>query len=237
MSADRSVPGPLIGAGRSADVYDIGGDRVLRRYRDPSASAEREAAVMRWLAGAGYPVPVVYDADGPDLVMGRLDGPTLRGSMAARPWTLWSAGTLLAGLHQRLHALDASQLAASGIVGRRAGEGDQLVHLDLHPENVILTADGPVVIDWANVAIGDGAFDVAYVWAVLAIATLPGRGADRLLNAVGRRVLRRSFLRHFDRAACGRALVRLVDEGAVSVRNFDAVEMARLGELVESLRD
>ena len=28
------MPGPLIGAGRSADVYDIGDGRVLRRYRD-----------------------------------------------------------------------------------------------------------------------------------------------------------------------------------------------------------
>jgi hypothetical protein len=28
------LPGTLIGAGRNADVYDIGDGRVLRRYRD-----------------------------------------------------------------------------------------------------------------------------------------------------------------------------------------------------------
>ncbi len=28
------LPGTLVGAGRNADVYDIGDGRVLRRYRD-----------------------------------------------------------------------------------------------------------------------------------------------------------------------------------------------------------
>lgn len=231
------APGPLVGVGRSADVYDIGGGRVLRRYRDAAVSTEREAAVMRWLGDAGFPVPTVHDHDGPDLVMDRVEGPTLMASLVARPWTLWSAGTLLASLHDRLHAIDAGALDATGVVGRRAGAGRQVVHLDLHPDNVILTADGPVVIDWANVAIGDGRYDVAYVWMVLEIASTPDRGARAAaLDSVGRRVLRRSFLRSFDRAEVAAALVALVDEEAVSVRNFDEVEMARLDRLVASLR-
>ena len=40
---------------------------------------------MTWAAGEGYPVPVVHDTDGPDLVMDRLVGPTLRASIASRP--------------------------------------------------------------------------------------------------------------------------------------------------------
>lgn len=190
---------------------------------------------MRWAAAEGYPVPIVHDADGPDLVMERLEGRTLRAEIAARPWTLWSAGALLADLHERLHALDASSLLDAGTVVRRAGEGTRLVHLDLHPENVILAPDGPVVIDWANAAIGDGNFDVAYVWMVLSIVTLDGAGVQRVVNSVGRRVLRTSFLRRFDRATCARALVRLVRDGAVSLRNFDATEMARLDAMVRAL--
>ena len=41
----RLIPGPLIGRGRAADVYDIGGGRVLRRYRE--ASARRPRSVRR----------------------------------------------------------------------------------------------------------------------------------------------------------------------------------------------
>jgi len=225
----------LIGVGRSADVYDVGGGRVLRRYRDPDASTEREAAVMRWLTTVGFPVPTVHDADGPDLVMDRVEGPTLKDDVAARPWTLASAGRRLADLHDRLHAFDATELEATGVVGRRAGSGAQVVHLDLHPDNVILTPDGPVVIDWANVAIGDGRYDVAYVWMVLEIATLPGGGVQSAVNTVGRRVLRSAFLHRYDRAAIAAALVALVEDGAVSVRNFDEVEMARLRRLVDRL--
>lgn len=185
---------------------------------------------MRGLAEQGYPVPAVFDASGPDLVMERLEGPTLLTSIGDRPWTLWSAGALLADLHQRLHRIDGTRLT-----DRQAGSGTALLHLDLHPDNVMLTQRGPVVIDWANASVGDAAYDVAYVWMVMVIATIPGDGIDRLLNPLGRRVLRSSFLRHFDRARCGAALVSLVREGAVSLRNFDEVERARLDRLVARL--
>ena len=63
----------LIGAGRSADVYAVGSDRVLRRFRT-RGDAQAVADVMIYLEHAGYPVPKVYDASGGDLVMERLDG-------------------------------------------------------------------------------------------------------------------------------------------------------------------
>jgi hypothetical protein len=78
-------PGPLIGAGRAADVFALGSDRVLRRYR-AGHSAEPEAAVMTYLAQAGFPVPRVYDASGPDLVLERLTGPDTLADLVARPW-------------------------------------------------------------------------------------------------------------------------------------------------------
>ena len=223
-------PGPLIGVGRSADVYDVGHGRVLRRYRDAAASAESEARIMERLAAQDYPVPAVFDASGPDLVMERLEGPTLLKSVSDRPWTLWSAGALLADLHLRLHRID-----GTGLTDRQAGEGSAMLHLDLHPDNVMLTPRGPVVIDWSNAAVGDGAYDVAYVWMVMVIATIPGTGIDRVVNPIGRRILRTSFLRHFDRAQCAAAMVRLVEEGAVSMRNFDDVERERLRQLVDQL--
>jgi hypothetical protein len=46
------MPGRLIGTGRSADVYDAGNGRVLRRYRDgrPAAWVAREAdEAMTWV--------------------------------------------------------------------------------------------------------------------------------------------------------------------------------------------
>jgi len=159
-SHDR--PGPLIGAGRTADVYAIGARRVLRRYRN-GESAEREAGVMAYLAEAGFPVPRVYDASGPDLVMERLGGRDMLADLSSRPWLARQHARTLAGLHDRLHAI-----AAPASLQTRFGPGDRLLHLGLHPGNVMLTAAGPVVVDWANVAAGAPAADVAMAWLIIA---------------------------------------------------------------------
>ena len=78
----------LVASGRDSDVYAYADGLVLRRYRD-GRSAEGEAATLRAVAALGYPVPVVHDATGPDIVMERVDGPTwpTRWSPACRPTT------------------------------------------------------------------------------------------------------------------------------------------------------
>jgi aminoglycoside phosphotransferase (APT) family kinase protein len=155
-------PGPLIGAGRSADIYDIGHDRVLRRFRS-DYDTRREADLMIYLAQAGYPVPAVYDASGRDIVMQRLDGRDMVAAVGRRPWLAGSYGRILADLHNQLHQID----APPGL--RPAFEaGDKVVHLDLHPANVMLTARGPMVIDWSNAAAGAPAADVAMAYLVIA---------------------------------------------------------------------
>ncbi|NUP78174.1 MAG: phosphotransferase [Nonomuraea sp.] len=145
--------GKLLGAGRSADVYAFGEGRVLRRYRFP-IDARREAEVMAYVAARGYPVPEVYPGDhGPaDLVMERLSGPTMLQAGLSGGMTPEEAGAILAGLLRRLHEIPAR---ASGDPGHR------VLHLDLHPDNVILTARGPVVIDWSNTEEGPPALDCA----------------------------------------------------------------------------
>src|SRR5580693_1192815 len=141
-------PGPLLGAGRAADVFDIGNGRVLRRYRT-SIDAGPEAEMMRHLDEAGFPVPKVYDTDGPDLVMERLDGRDMLAELGRKPWLAGRHGRLLARLHNRLHQIH----APDGWPGT-LGSGHAVQHLDLHPGNVMLTSRGPVVIDWTNARAG-----------------------------------------------------------------------------------
>ena len=69
-----------LAAGRDADVFGLSGGRVLRRLRH-GVVAEHEVDVMRHVAAAGYPVPRVHDVDGGDIVMDRLDGPTMGAAM------------------------------------------------------------------------------------------------------------------------------------------------------------
>jgi hypothetical protein len=46
--------------------------------------------------------------------------------------------------------------------------GDRMLHLDLHPANVMLTSRGPVVIDWSGARAGAAGADVAMAYVIMA---------------------------------------------------------------------
>ncbi|MFC7479387.1 phosphotransferase family protein [Luedemannella flava] len=71
-----------LGSGRTADVFAVDGERVVRRYRE-SWDTAREAAIMTYVGGHGYPVPAVHGSDGPELVMERLDGVTMLSALVS----------------------------------------------------------------------------------------------------------------------------------------------------------
>src|SRR5579862_6950221 len=95
-----------IGSGRHADVYDIGDGLVLRRYRDERDTAA-QADAMRAASEGGFPVPRVASASGRDLVMQRIQGPTMLALLARKPWRVISCAAMLADLHRRLHVIRA----------------------------------------------------------------------------------------------------------------------------------
>jgi Phosphotransferase enzyme family len=90
----------LLARGRAADVFAAGPGRVLRRYREGEPhDAAVEAAVMEHARAHGFPVPEVYDAGGRDLVMARVDGPTMLADLSRRPWRVRAHGRTLADPH------------------------------------------------------------------------------------------------------------------------------------------
>jgi len=152
---------------------------------------------MRHCAMHGYPVPEVFDADGPDIVMQRLDGPTMLGDMSARPWTMRAKAAQLADLIDQLARVPLPDHRLPGAVD----DGDTLVHLDLHPENVILTSDGPIVIDWSNTGIGVAGLDAANTWLTVSAGQPDGSAVMRTVVALGRRFFVRGFVSSIDRGA------------------------------------
>lgn len=219
-----SDPGPLLGTGRTADVFDIGAGRVLRRYRD-GRSATLEAEVMAHVARFGFPVPEVFDAVGPDLEMQQVVGPTMLHAMASRPASLFRYATQLASLHDQLHAI-----APLDSMRRPFGQGDSVLHLDLHPDNVMLTDDGPVVIDFAAAAAGPAAADFAQTWVIVATSDAPGGWVNQLLVRAGRRLFVGAFLRA---AHADGVTAVLADVAAARVENPNVLahEAARVRRL------
>jgi len=67
---------------------------------------------------------------------------------------------------------------ATGVVAliERLQPGDGLCHGDLHPGNVIMTAEGPRLVDWTGSVRGPAAFDLAHSHIIL--AEFAPQGAD-----------------------------------------------------------
>jgi aminoglycoside phosphotransferase (APT) family kinase protein len=161
----------LLASGRDADIFVLDAARVLRRYRD-GRPADAEAEVIRAVHAAGFPAPEVFDVDGPAIVMERLTGPTLGQAMLAGQVAVDHGAQVLADLHARLH-----DVPWPG--------GEPLLHLDLHPLNVIWAPRGAVVVDWTNARPGPADLDVAMTMLILAQTAVAPPPADVLGDLAG----------------------------------------------------
>jgi aminoglycoside phosphotransferase (APT) family kinase protein len=198
----------LLDSGRDADVYAFGDALVLRTYR-AGGDVTAEAAIMRHVGRHGFPVPEVFGAGGRDLWLERLHGPTMLLAVTGKKLTHDDAGAILADLHHRLR----------GVPGR-------ILHLDLHPANVMMTPRGPVVIDWRNARTGPPGLDVALTALILAQVALD---PDHPAHTAAREILT-AFLR------AGADPLSAMD-GAVAMRRADPnLSEAETGRLAAAVR-
>lgn len=230
--------GRRIGEGRTAEIYAWGETEVLKLYRPgwPPSSAEQEAHISHLVAESRLPVPTVggiVEVDGRlGIIFERIAGKSLVQHFVTRPWTLLSALHAFTDLHLMMHAQVISDLpsqrqrliqqiqdaAVVPAAARQAAlsrlaqlpDGQALCHGDYHPENVLMTRHGPIILDWAGATSGHPLADVARTALIVQMAALlPSQKARWLLasvrNGVGtayiRRYLRQSPARQEELAA------------------------------------
>ena len=186
----RGSLGEKIGEGAMADIHAWAPGRVLKLFKAgvPRSVGAHEARMTRAVFAAGGPAPEVFDEVTVDgrfgFVLPRLDGPTLLELLRARVVTLDQTGAILAALYVSVHKttpppavlslrdwFDAASRLPGGMLPKRFVTGilalierlpprDGVCHADLHPSNVIMTADGPRIIDWAATVRAPAAFDL-----------------------------------------------------------------------------
>jgi aminoglycoside/choline kinase family phosphotransferase len=216
--------GPKLAEGRDSEIFEHGTGRVLRVPLD-GRNLEAEARVMEYARANGYPVPRVHDAGDGFLVMDRVDGPTMLKAATSPPFRLRHHGKVLAGLHTQLHAIPAPDWLPEAPL-----PGESLLHRDLHPLNVLMTADGPVVIDWSNAARGGAAYDVADMWVLFVCAQPPLAGIKKLLERPARGQVLAAFLEHADTTGAREAIPAVVEVRA-NHRNHTEGERAAMRKL------
>jgi aminoglycoside phosphotransferase (APT) family kinase protein len=219
-----------IAEGRQAEIFAWEPGTVLKLFRGQefAAAAQREATAMNAVhasAGLAPSARHITEIDGrPALIMERVDGIDLLTEIGTRPWRLWRAASAMGEAHAALHATPAPDALPSlrpvlrhQIASPRVPEGiaraaaaaiedlpdnDRLLHGDFYPGNIILTARGPVVIDWPAATRGDPTADVARTVLLLRLGE-PPPGAPalvRLGSGLGRRIILRRYLRTYRRA-------------------------------------
>ena len=200
-------------------MYALDERMVLRHYTRRNVP-DQEVAIIQYVRASGFPTPAVISHEGPDLVLERVDGPTMRADLGRDVSPLRAHAATLAALHSRLHAI-----AAPSWLGA-IGPGDSVLHLDLHPENVLMGPRGPQVIDWANARRGHWADDVAQTVVILAGALVPEPTAAAIPPFV------EAFLEPFDRAQVrahlGAAIERRVRDRNLSDAEKDAARRVRI---------
>ncbi len=219
--------GKLIGTGRMADVYAWGNHKVVKVFRNGTALSqiEQEAAFGRAIYQAGVPVPAteqIIRVDGRyGIVFERINGLSMLAEMSAKPWILLKHARLMAELHMAMHELfvpglpsqrdymqrritDASTLSRSQKEAALSAldqlpDDNKLTHGDFHPDNIVMTPDGPVIIDWSTATYGNPIADVARTSLLLGLADLPpGTPAGiRLLIGVFRKLFNTIYLRRY----------------------------------------
>ena len=202
--------GERIGVGRTSDVHAFGTGAVIKipHPHVPDEWAAFEARLAGAVHDAGLPAPAVDDVvrvhdrnaivfaevSGPSMWQHVLDHPhdaaAMARELAAIQRAVFSSG-IPAGVPdfvdrlirriQLAEVLPEADLAQAATLAGEMPRGAALLHGDLHPGNVLMGTDGPVVIDWFDAAIGHPVADIVRS----SILIRPGveAGADHLPGA------------------------------------------------------
>jgi aminoglycoside phosphotransferase (APT) family kinase protein len=157
------------------------------------------------------------------IIYERVVGRSMLAVMAAKPWRLIGAARMLAALQARMHSISERSVERAALPSQRQRlrdkiqhaevlepvlrqaslkqlatlpGGARLCHGDFHPDNVLLTRAGPIIIDWIDATRGNPLADVART-SVILMGVQHGKTPSRiervLLGWYQRLYLRRYF--------------------------------------------
>lgn len=259
-AAGESEPLERLGSGRAAEVFAWKPGVVVKLARETQfeQSLDRESASLETAAAAGIAVPkplgFVTHEGRRGLLMERIDGKDIFSIIEKQPWRVWPLASLVGRLHVDLGATVAPDSVSSAkdrarfiiVEGKHvpeaarqrllalldaAPDGDRLCHMDFHPGNVMLTDEGPYIIDFPNTLRGPAIADHAKAWVILTAGSpTPGMSLFvRVLIALFRKLARSGYMKAYRAAG---------DVDDVELKRWKALQVAvRLEEGIPAERE
>ena len=193
--------GKPIARGRTAEVYTWSEHQVLKLFYDwvSLEPVQREFDITQLAFQGGAPVPQAFDlintTDRYGIIYERVSGPTLLQLLIRKPWQVKKLSRQLADLHFAIHQIPLDGISSyrerwysqiervpnlAQVVKEKLKtvvldipEINQLCHFDFHPDQIVFTQRGALILDWMTACRGDPAADIARTQILLTIGKPP----------------------------------------------------------------
>jgi len=217
----------LIGHGRTADVFELSDNRILKLYKEGFSEEvvadEFHISSVVYNQGINCPRPIekTLDNNRHGIIFERVTGVSLLNSIRRNPFLIKKYSRILAMLHYDLHSRTVNDITreqkavlidnihAAPILTeaekltiidylKRLPDDDKLCHGDFHPDNVLFDSEFRV-IDWMTGMIGNPSGDVARSLIILIYGTMPERTPKHIQVVVNflRNQIKSEYFKHY----------------------------------------
>lgn len=218
--------GRLIGQGRTSEIYEWENDKVIKLFREglPKIAIEKEFEISNNISKQLSIAPKVYDLieieSRSGIIYERINGVTMMKIIGTRPLKVKEEARRLAELHKSIQQevsfnlpnckvrlkdnISSTELLKSDVKIKLyeyidgLEDGRVLCHGDFHPDNVIITKDGQVIIDWMTATEGNPLADVARTSIMFKFGVVPDKTflEKQIINFV-RSKFYSEYVRHY----------------------------------------
>ncbi|MBW1849670.1 MAG: phosphotransferase [Deltaproteobacteria bacterium] len=232
--------GKQLGRGATAKIYEWENNQVLKLFDHeiPTELIEREANKTRLLHTAGINVPAagnLVEINGClGLPLEKINGKTMQEHIIQKPWRMFHYWRMLAELQIKLYEIkpiqklppqrkfikDTIQNTSKLEPAMKAvlldsldklPDGNSIIHYDFYPSNILITANGPVIIDWMGAFKGNPLADIARTWVVFSNYLSPDLPEEyvpiapymRPLHRQTTKLILKHYLKHYFRLRPG----------------------------------
>jgi uncharacterized protein (TIGR02172 family) len=191
----------LIGQGRTAEIFEINKDKVVKLFRKefPLSLIENEFKISKKLRNENLPIPNVFELtkieNRTGIIYERIDGKTMMEIISKNPWRTKTEARRLAELHKSIQipiesvipsqdSLIRSNIQENELLSERIKtnlidyldklpQDKILCHGDFHPDNVIISKNKFFIIDWMSATLGNPLSDVARTSVIFKFGIIP----------------------------------------------------------------
>ncbi|MCR8656667.1 phosphotransferase [Paenibacillus endoradicis] len=214
--------GELIGIGNTAKVYQWGKNEVLKLFYDQSSALieAKNAELINNLKLSAPKFSGLLECEGKiGIVYEKIDGPTMLWHIEPTEKSISNNARLMANLQSEMHNVEnnvlpnlKSEIAdkvnrSQEIVNEKKEiitdilnslpDGNSICHYDFHPDNIIISPNGPIIIDWMNLLVGNQEADITRTSMMIQSHSLPPSAPSWLIDRKLRELFNKEYLSEY----------------------------------------